>query len=40
MTTVALVVIAAVVLFVLLLGSLFGVVWFAGQSSRKSQVRG
>lgn len=40
MSTVAVVVIAALALFVLLVGSLFGVVWFAGKSSRKAQLRG
>ncbi|WP_263969885.1 MULTISPECIES: hypothetical protein [unclassified Nocardioides] len=40
MSTALFVVVAAVLLFVLLVGALFGVVWFAGKNGRKAQLRG
>lgn len=40
MSTVAIVVLAALALFVLLVGGLFAVVWYAGKNGRKAQLRG
>lgn len=40
MSTVALVVALSVVLFLVLVGALFGVVWFAGKNGRRAQLRG
>ncbi len=37
MSSVALVVLAAVAFFLVLIGALFGVVWVAGKSGRKAQ---
>ncbi|WP_370289156.1 hypothetical protein [Nocardioides sp.] len=39
MSTVLLVALAAVGLFVVLLGALFGVVWLAGERNRRDQAR-
>jgi hypothetical protein len=41
MSTVAVVVlVAAIVFFLGLIGALFGVVWFAGRNGRRAQLRG
>ncbi|HWJ66769.1 MAG TPA: hypothetical protein VNT31_08835 [Nocardioides sp.] len=40
MSTVALVVALSAVLFLVLVGALFGVVWFAGKNGRRAQLRG
>lgn len=40
MSTALLVLVAAVVFFLLLVGALFGVVWFAGKNGRRAQLRG
>ncbi len=39
-TVTLLVLVAAVVFFLALIGALFGVVWFAGKNSRRAQLRG
>lgn len=40
MSTALVVLVAALVFFLLLLGGLFGVVWFAGKNGRRAQLRG
>lgn len=40
MSTALIVLVAAVAFFLLLLGGLFGVVWFAGKNGRRAQLRG
>ena len=39
-TVTLLVLLAAVVVFLGLVGALFGVVWFAGKNGRRTQLRG